>query len=467
MLFEPNWAQYILLQEMHYLNVILKARQLGFSTFIIIFILDMCLFNSNTSAGIIADTKENAQKILRKIQYAYDRLPRLVKAMVPPTTDSKTQLSFANGSTIDVATSLRSGTYQVLHVSEFGKISVKYPDKAREIITGSFNAVAAGQMIFVESTAEGEGGHFHELCERAKAFKGKLTPLDFKFFFFPWWQHPEYTFEFHQQSTSVEDEYFAMLEKQHGIYLTQGQKNWYIKKKYMTLLSNDPYTQGDMRREYPSFPEEAFQASIEGAVYKDEMRVMRESGRIRTVPYDPSLPVTTAWDIGWNNYTAIGFFQFDGIQHRMIDFYKNNRKHIAHYCQVVLGKQYVYAEHIGPHDLQQHSKESGKSLYEAASALGVHFRVLDKLPIEHGINALRGVLAVMMIDEEKCDDAIKDISKYSYEWDDKLGRFKDTPLHDEHSDTADMMRYYALGFLHPFEPVYGGGKSGSDWDVYD
>ena len=63
------------------------------------------------------------------------------------------ELVFDNGSNVSVGTSMRGGTLQYLHISEYGKISAKYPDKAKEIKSGSFNAVKAGQFIFVESTA--------------------------------------------------------------------------------------------------------------------------------------------------------------------------------------------------------------------------------------------------------------------------------------------------------------------------
>ena len=49
--FGMNWAQESLFDNMHYCNAILKARQLGFTTFIQIFMLDACLFNDNIRAG--------------------------------------------------------------------------------------------------------------------------------------------------------------------------------------------------------------------------------------------------------------------------------------------------------------------------------------------------------------------------------------------------------------------------------
>ena len=58
-------------------------------------------------------------------------------------------------------------TLQYLHVSEMAKISAKYPEKAREIVTGSLNTLAPGQYVFIESTDEGREGYFYELCKRA------------------------------------------------------------------------------------------------------------------------------------------------------------------------------------------------------------------------------------------------------------------------------------------------------------
>ena len=51
-LFKLNAAQAILFRGMHYRNIILKARQLGFTTFKMIFMLDAALFNDNTKCGV-------------------------------------------------------------------------------------------------------------------------------------------------------------------------------------------------------------------------------------------------------------------------------------------------------------------------------------------------------------------------------------------------------------------------------
>src|SRR5215213_1629632 len=110
---------------------------------------------------------------------------------------------------------MRSGTLQYLHVSEFGKICAQAPEKAREIVTGALNTVEAGQFVVIESTAEGQEGAFYEMTQRARARAAagsSLTPLDYKFHFFPWWQEEAYSLQDGAVVIGAEDErYFERL----------------------------------------------------------------------------------------------------------------------------------------------------------------------------------------------------------------------------------------------------------------
>ena len=157
--FQMNWAQESLMNELHFCNVILKARQLGFTTFIQIFMLDQCIFNSNIRAGTIAHRLDDARLIFRdKVKYPYDNLPEALRNARPLLSDSAEELVLANNSSIRVGTSLRSGTLQYLHISEYGKLCAQFADKAREVRTGALNTLQSGQIVFIESTAEGHEG---------------------------------------------------------------------------------------------------------------------------------------------------------------------------------------------------------------------------------------------------------------------------------------------------------------------
>src|SRR6185436_18871565 len=133
-------------------DVITKARQLGFSTLIEIAIGDHCLFRSNTKAGIIDVTLRDARRKLEKIKFAYDRLPVEIREQIPLVKANTEELQWANGSSVTVGTTHRGGTLQILHTSEFGKVSVNSPETAREIKTGAFRAVHEHGWSVVEST---------------------------------------------------------------------------------------------------------------------------------------------------------------------------------------------------------------------------------------------------------------------------------------------------------------------------
>ncbi len=443
--FVMNEAQRRLLAEMHTLNIVLKARQLGVTTFIQLFMLDACLFNSNVAAGTIAHTLGDAETIFKeKIRTPYDRLPEHLKELVPATEDSARVLSFANGSTLRVGTSLRSGTYQFLHISEHGKICAKYPEKAEEIRTGALNTVHAGQTIFIESTAEGQGGDFYEFCQRARqrADRGEaLSALDFKFHFFPWWQEPAYTLD--PAGVTIPADlvrYFERLEAGHGIALNGGQRAWYARKAE---------TQGEQTgREFPATPDEAFAAAIEGAYYAAEMARADRDGRICRVPYEPAVPVNTFWDLGRNDDTVIWFHQRVGRENRFIDFYRNSGEGLGHYAQELRSRGYAYGDHYLPHDVELRELSTNRTRRAFLEELGVRpIRAVPRIrDLREGIQMVRGVLPSCWFDEAKCAAGIADLRQYRKSWDDRRAVWKDAPQHDAASHGADAFRTFAEGY---------------------
>lgn len=449
--FEMNWAQAALFDEMHYLNLILKARQLGFTTFIQLFMLDSCVFNSNIRAGTIAHTLGDAEIIFRdKVKYPYDNLPDGIRAVVPASKDAAKELVLKNNSSLRVGTSLRSGTLQYLHISEYGKVCAKFPDKAREIRSGALNTVQAGQVIWIESTAEGQEGDFYESCKTAQSAQrvgSKLTPLDFKFLFYAWWQHPDYQLDPEGVAIpAVLAEYFEKLTAEHGIVLTDAQKAWYAKKA--------DQQKEDMKREFPSTPDEAFEAAVEGAYYGKQIAELELKKQVTRVPYDPHVLVETWWDLGIGDAMSIWFVQRVGIEIRVIDYYENAGEGLAHYAKLLGGKPYVYGRHIAPHDIEVRELTTGKSRKETAEALGLRFEVAPMLSVEDGIESVRGMLPRCWFDEENAALGLRALKAYRKEWNEKLGTWHDYPRHDWASHGADSFRTGAVAA----EPVVAGGK---------
>lgn len=449
--FRPNWAQTELLENFWYMNVILKARQLGMTTFIDILLLDNACFYPNTRCGIIAHTREDAKVIFEtKVKFPYTHLPEQIKSFLHPRQDTTNEYLFANDSSIRVGTSMRSGTLNYLHVSEYGKLCAKYPEKAAEVRTGALNTVQAGQSITIESTAEGSFGHFFDICEQARdhARMGTpLTTLDWKFHFFAWWREDQYSLPEEMADrvviTQNDVEYFDDLEAETGVKLRLGQKLWYVKK----ALEQGEY----MMREYPSTPDEAFRASIEGAYYKQQMNWLRLNKHICRVPYDPRIPVNTFWDLGMSDDTHIIFHQRYGMEHRFIDEYINHGESLGHYVKVLQQRPYTYGQHFFPHDVEVREMASGISRRESLGKLGLRpLRVVPRIEEEmDGIDAVRSILPTCWIDERNCPETIKALDHYRKEWDEKLGSFKSQPLHDWASHGAKSFECFATGYKAP------------------
>lgn len=317
--YQPNWAQKILYNELHYLNLILKARQIGFTTAIDLLFLDNCLFNSNKNAGIIAHHKDDASKIFEeKILIPYRNLPETLQDAIKTKTESKQELTLVNDSYIRVGTSMRSATLQFLHISEYGITCAKYPDKAHEIRTGALNAVQAGQIVFIESTSKGRIGHFPELWDQAYDLHKrmvKLSKLDWKIFFFPWWQEPGYAIDPGAIVFGAKDlEYFESLAAKNNIHLSDRQKSWYVKKKE---------TQGAaMTQEYPSTPEEAWSG---GGQLLNWNPIYHE---IEDGPWPPpdNAPMFMGFDYGFSRPFSVGWYwsDYDGRIYRAREWYGFN-----------------------------------------------------------------------------------------------------------------------------------------------
>jgi len=450
-LFKPNLAQQKFYDNIWLLNIILKARQRGFTTFIDLYILDEILFNNGMEAGIIAHTKPDAEKIFRrKIQYPYSQLPEVLRDTIGIVGSSKSHIEFTNGSTIHVSVSMRSGTLQYLHLSEFGKVCAKNPEKAREIVTGSLETVAAGEMVFIESTAEGREGYFHDYCSEAEklAISGReLTNLDYRFHFFPWWEAEEYRLNPELVPIPAEFQlYFDKFENEYGVKLDRSQRAWYVKK---ALILKD-----DMKREYPGSSKEAFEAAVVGAYYETEMAKMRKEGRITNVPFERELPVNTFWDLGMDDSTSIWFHQRVGLENRLIDYYEMNGEGMAHYARVLADRGYIYGTHIMPHDAKVRGLNTGKSRKETAESLNISPIDLSPRPTGNDelldqIEAVRNFLSTCWIDEENCSVGIKCLDSYKKEWNDKLGAFRRTPLHNWACHGADSLRTGAVGYYYP------------------
>jgi len=214
-----------------------------------------------------------------------------------------------------------------------------------------------------------------------------------------------------------------------------------------------------------------FDADIPGAYYGELMRSAELQGRIGAFPHVVAQPVGTAWDIGVGDSTVIWFYQFVGHKIRIINVLEGSGVGLDWYAKKLLAMDYVYGDTIWPHDGAVREWGSGATRVETAAGYGLKPRILEADSVDDGIQAVRQMLPVCEFNAtpdpfpgETPDDAkarmtraIDALRQYRREYDERLQRFRDRPLHDWTSHHADAMRYLAKG-RRPFRGTERRGR---------
>jgi hypothetical protein len=470
--FKPNVEQQKFLDRLWYRNVVLKVRQRGFTTLISLLWLDTAMFSrSPIVCGTVAHTREAVEAIFRgKILFAYDRLPEVLRERFPLSKRTESQIVFGhNGANIKVAVSLRSDTIHRLHVSEYGKICAKQPLKAKEIQAGTFPAVPLGGITIIESTAEGQDGDFHDKTQRAIEAheKGKkLTKREYRLHFASWYTSDDYRLvdDWEQVAiTPAHAKYFIEVESKIGVKLSPDRRAWYV-----ATLEND--FNGDMPtmwQEYPSYPQEAFKVSAEGAWFGEQLALARIQGRVLAQLPVESVPVNTFWDLGRGDMTAIWLHQRVGPQNRFIGYIEASGEDLTFYVKELQKTGHLFGRHFLPHDASMRrmgiDADTNKTLEEMLQQLmpGQNLVVVPRVTnIGAGIQAVRSQLATCWFDETKCAIGLsKRLANYRKAWDKVNGRWSDQPVHDDASHGADAFRQFAQAA--EAGETFGGGVWGA------
>jgi phage terminase large subunit len=224
--------------------------------------------------------------------------------------------------------------------------------------------------------------------------------------------------------------------------------NWRDNPWFPDVLNQERINDQKLRPDvYDHVWEGAFLIHVEGAYYTVEMREANAEGRIGSAPYDRSVGVVTAWDLGVGDSTAIWFAQMVGPEVRLIDYYESSGVGLDHYVAVLNSRGYNYTDHILPHDVRVRELGTGKSRLETLDNLGVRpITIAAQLNVDDGIQAVRSLLGRAWFDEEKCERGIDCLRQYRRDYDENNKSFKARPLHDWSSHGADAMRYLAIGY---------------------
>lgn len=258
--------------------IILKARQLGFSTLTEGLIFHACATRRNVNALIVAHREDATANLFRMSKLFYDELPAPVKPML--RASNAQELVFENPSKLRSEREARPGlrsrircataggrgigrsdTLQCVHLSEYAF----WPDGAdgkAATLAGILQAVPSlpGTMVVIESTANGFED-FKERWDAAVAGENDFEPV-----FFAWFENPDYSMPVVPGTEWTPEE----RELRDAYRLTDEQLQW----RRWCIANNCGGSLDMFRQEYPASPGEAFLHSGTG-VFDNEQIVLR------------------------------------------------------------------------------------------------------------------------------------------------------------------------------------------------
>ncbi len=396
--FTPSGPQWAIFQRLRRFNVIVCHRGFGKTFLAVNLLIRQAVKRPGTFYAFIAKTYGQAKDIA---------WARVLKACLQDAAsegvvsfnEAELRANFANGSQIKLYGAENAETLRGLHLDGvvFDEYALIAPNVWEQIVSPTLSRRHGG-AIFI-GTPMGRN-HFYSLYKHAQEWPDWFTT----------------TITAHQSGVLSEEE----LARQR------------------TIQTPEQYAQ-----EY----ECSFETAISGAYYARELRTARAAGRIRHVDYDPAVPVSTWWDLGHTDSTAVIFTQTIGREIHVLDYVEDMGLDLAAWAKVLQAKPYLYARHHLPHDADaKHLAAAGKSI--ADQLRGLNIRPLTVHPAQdvlHGINQARLMFARCYFDAEKCERLLDCLAFYHARHDDKHQVERPEPEHDWSSHGADAFRYLAIG----------------------
>lgn len=237
-----------------------------------------------------------------------------------------------------------------------------------------------------------------------------------------------------------------------------------LEKERVKLLAKDPEA-------YKHIWDGGFDTRYSGCVYAKWVDTNKLSPQV--LP-DPAFPIYTAWDLGYDDTTAIWFYQIGGGELFIVDYFESNLEDIIFYCEALYGRK-IIVEHINPttkqierwhfgEDIEEHAHRknynyhlhyvphdagyktqaaSGRDMVTQAKEVGVKLNVIPAASHQANESALRLTLPKCWINTERCRDGLHALMSYHYEYDEDRKIFKKEPDHDWSSHAADAAELMA------------------------
>lgn len=272
-------------------NVILKGRQIGFTTWSLAYMLFSAVTKPDTNYLIMTHHNKVTQQLLKRIKKMYKSLPHEKYPDLFPKLEMNNRdgLYMSNGSGIQVSTSggedsISGNTFQLIHLSEMAK----YPDDAQdEIIATSIPALAKNphSKIIIESTAMGINLYQDIFM---KAYRGQST---WKPFFYSWlakayakqfkhsFDEAETHFKLHNHGDRMGPKHLEKDEIELRDTYGANYRQLMFRRYYIETNSLEKF-----QREFPTTPDEAF-LTTNKSVFDTRKIVERLNHIMQPLPY--------------------------------------------------------------------------------------------------------------------------------------------------------------------------------------
>ncbi|MGB7789571.1 MAG: hypothetical protein WBL39_00030, partial [Terrimicrobiaceae bacterium] len=440
--------------------IILKARQLGFSTLLGVICADRLCFGLGQQISLIDQTIEDARQKLRDIvMVAYDSLDPALKRELPITRSNTGELAVkfvrheeAKTNAMFAGTHARGGANSFLWVSEWGVVQSTDLARSEEILTGALPSVGDGVCVVESTWRGGRNGHLWSVVKSAlETPEEQKGPLDWRVVFFPWSEDSSYCDAVPRPIGEETARYFSGLPASAGEF-SPGQMSWYQRKRAELGMF--------VLREFPTVMEECFQAPVEGAIYAAAIDKLRVEGAIKPWIVDHSALVHTAWDLGSPINTCVWFFQCGPMgEIHMIDVDLDLDVPPVERVSHMLAKGYLYGSHFLPHDAQATQKSGRTFLNELKDSGLPNCRAVPRTQdLWVGVNRLRQMLPRFSFRIPQCERGLEALSNYHTTRETTTGIARDEPCHDWSSHACDALRVIAEAeAAHMLRNLGGGG----------
>lgn len=275
---EPQMKYYNVIKQLYEEKkpiriIILKARQMGFSTETESIIFKNVVTNHNYNAGIVAHKEDSTTNLFNMSKRMLEYLPESIKPEQKKSNAKELVFNNENGTGLDSKIKCmtaggkgigRSDTFTALHLSELAF----WEGNKQDILLGLLQAVPniPESIVIIESTANGFD-YFKELWDKAVAGENDFYPL-----FVGWNELSEYKMQYTGfQLTEEEKE----LQSLYNVSLEQLEwRRWCIKNNCGGDIDK-------FKQEYPISPEEAFIST--GKCYFNKANIIKRINELRNI----------------------------------------------------------------------------------------------------------------------------------------------------------------------------------------